>query len=118
MRRQTGDEEKANDAYGRAIELVQRRLGLNPADAYRRSLLAFWLACLGQTRDAQSEIQQALSLATDNADVLFLAALVHEITGRRVAAEEAYREELRLGYPTTYAELHPDLRAISSPEVR
>ena len=101
MRRQTGDEEKANDAYGRAIELVQRRLGLNPADAYRRSLLAFWLACLGQTRDAQSEIQQALSLATDNADVLFLAALVHEITGRRVAAEEAYREALRIWAKTT-----------------
>ena len=114
MQGEPGNTPKAKDAYQRAIELVERRLGLNPTDAPNRSFLAYLLACLHRPRDAQSELQQALALAETNSDVLFRAALVHELTGRRAAAIEAYRSALRNGYPRVMAEAHPDLRQVAN----
>jgi Flp pilus assembly protein TadD len=90
-------------------------LELNPTDAYRRSLLAYWLAALDRPKEAQSELQQALASTADNAEILFQSAIVNELNGRRAAAEKAYRAAIRHGYPRPLAELHPDLRAISRP---
>ena len=106
------DHEKAKDAYARAIELVQRRLGTNPTAAYRRALLAYWQACVGKNRDAEAEIQQALALDNDSSDAQFHAALIYEMGGNRVAASEALARALEMGYPRTLASRHPDLQGL------
>ena len=117
-RAEPGDASLAEDAYRRAVDLVGRRLGVTPTDANRRSMLALWLACLSRPRDAQAELQQALTLAPEHADVLFRAAIVHKLTGRQGPAIEAYADALRQGYPRVFAERHPDLRAISTGAAR
>jgi tetratricopeptide (TPR) repeat protein len=56
---------------------------------------------------------QALALSPNDADVLFYAALIHEFSGRREDALEAYKAALEHGYSMPMADQHPDLRALA-----
>ena len=107
-----GDQDRAPEAYRQAIKLAGRELAMNPQDAGLRSSLAGYYAKLQDQAKALAEIAQARRLAPMNPEVLFRAALVDEITGRRDQALGALHLALQSGYSIQEARQEPELKEL------
>jgi tetratricopeptide (TPR) repeat protein/TolB-like protein len=68
------------------LEAAETEMGRNSRNGYVRSILAYLAAALGDRRRAESDIEQALQLSPNNADVRFVAVETYEALGRRDAA--------------------------------
>ncbi len=99
---------KAPAAYRRAIDLVQKEIAINPADAQLHSRLANYWAALGlidpdpasrpkARKIAAAEIEKALHLSPNDGTVQFRAALVYEQIHQRDRALRALKASLRAG---------------------
>ena len=89
---------RAPEAYRRAVQLAERQLTINPADAPARASLASYYAKLGRKENALAAIEQARRLAPANMNVLFRSALVYELTSHRDRALNALEAALDGGY--------------------
>ena len=101
-----GWQERAPQAYQRAVELSRRQLAMNPRDATLRSGLAEYLAKMADRTKALAEITQARRLAPNDSTVLYRAAMVYEIIGLRDQALSTLDLALQGGY--SIDELHHD----------
>ena len=114
--RQMGRAREARGAYGRAIELAEERLLVNPKDAIMRAGLAMFLAGSGRCPDARREIRTAgVSPAPE---VQYYAAVASAICGDR---SEAVGHALRALEGGSVADIrtNPDLRGVrEDPAVR
>ncbi|HEX5758261.1 MAG TPA: protein kinase [Thermoanaerobaculia bacterium] len=98
---------KAPAAYARAIELARGELRVNPQDGRVHSVLALCLAKTGQAAEAERHSREALALAPDSPELLFNAAILATLAGRRAealaylarAAEGGYSRALIAGEP-------------------
>ena len=97
---------RAPDAYGRAVLSAERQLPLSSSDAAFRASFAMLLAKLGDPKRASAEIAAAISLAPLDAGVLYKSAVVHELAGRRQLALQAVNQALTAGYSAE--EIHRD----------
>lgn len=98
-------------AFRRALALAEAEIAGNPRNAKTRSHLAFVCARLGDTRRAESEIEQALLTLPDDGDVRFMAVATREAMGQR-------EDAIKLLSSFSYAELAdvnrwPDLADLS-----
>jgi serine/threonine-protein kinase len=100
---------KAPAAYDRAIELVRQRLAVTPGDADLRSSLATYLVKQKRTEEALAEIRTALGGSSKKPDILFKAAIVFELGGRRDQAIRMLEDAVALGYPWKQIENDPEL---------
>jgi serine/threonine-protein kinase len=105
------DKSKAADAYTRAIELA-RRPGGGSADADLHATLAGYYAKLPDLPKALVEIAQARRLAPMNPRVLFQAALVYEIAGKRDQSIGALELALQGGYSIDEIRTEPELAGL------
>ena len=99
----------SKQSYLRAITLLQPMLARMPNDITLNSRMALYQAYAGEKEAALANVQQALSLAPQIADVQFRAALTHELTGNRSKALTALLQASKLGYPLNLIESAPDL---------
>ena len=90
--------EKAKEAHRKAAGLAEQQIVLNPKDANLRGRLAVYHAKLGDTSRALEEVRESLRTAPDDVDVLYKAARVHEMAGRRGEALRLLESCLRRGY--------------------
>jgi serine/threonine protein kinase/tetratricopeptide (TPR) repeat protein len=90
--------DRAPGAFRQAIALAEEETAKSPADAEGRSLLANYYARLRDNEKALAAISDALRLGPNNVNVLFQAALVHEMAGQRDRALETLEAALRAGY--------------------
>jgi Flp pilus assembly protein TadD len=84
--RQLGRADEARAAYGRAIQLHEAWVRVNPADAEARGLLAMSLAGSGRCGEARREAAQATARATASPTVHYYAAVAHAVCRESAAA--------------------------------
>ena len=91
-----GNEAKAAEAYGKAIELTERSLAVEPGNARLRGSLAVYLAKTGDAARAREMIEGVLRDKPDDSAIALHAVVVYEVSGARQKALEAVREFVRL----------------------
>lgn len=108
--RQLGRKKDAVAAYRKGRDLAEEEVARNPREAINRAQLALICAELGDSRRADFELSQALSIAPENASVLREAAIAYEALGRRDRAVEL----LNAASVRTLSELsrHPDMKGV------
>jgi eukaryotic-like serine/threonine-protein kinase len=99
-------------AYRRAAELAQKDLAVNRDDPETLSSLAVYLAKAGDVDGAARQLQAALSLAPADVKVLYKAAVVHALCGRRKEALAALATALDRGYSRQLAAQEEDFAAL------
>jgi serine/threonine-protein kinase len=81
--RHLGREGEAAIAYGKALELAEADVALNPKQAGSRAFLGLVAAQLRDRRRAEAELSQSLALEPENAIVIRRAAMGYEVLGQR-----------------------------------
>lgn len=104
--------EKARLAYRRAIELTREALAVNRRDTEALSALALYLAKSGDAAAALAAARKAESAAPKDPAVLFDAAIVSEIAGRREDALKYLERALRAGYSKDEIQRDPELKRL------
>jgi serine/threonine-protein kinase len=111
-----GERQKAQKTYRRAIELGERSKQVNQQDPALLSQLGGYYSMIGERDVALSHIRQAISLAPEDAEVMFRVSAAYEQLGDREAALRWIGEALRNGYPMAEIENQPDLRTLLKDE--
>ncbi len=111
---ETGAKERAAQAYGRAIELAQGAVRLNPRDAAAHSVLGTSFARTGRTEKAVGEIQTALSLDDKQPNVLADAATVAALRGNSQEALGWIRKAVDAGYCRQIIARQPEFASLHS----
>lgn len=106
-----GKENDARLAYQRAMRLLKPILERQPDDPTYLTRMAVYAAHVGE-KDAADRADHGASLAPDNPDVHFRAALANELSGRRQPALAHLARAQALGYPAALIESEPDLMAL------
>lgn len=106
-----GREQEARQAYQRAMRLLAPILARQPDDPTYLTRMAVYAAHVGEA-GAADQADHGASLAPDNPDAHFRAALANELSGRRQAALVHLARAHALGYPTTLIESEPDFLAL------
>jgi tetratricopeptide (TPR) repeat protein len=114
-----GLREKAPEAYRRAVALSREQLKVNPRDTVVRAELAYYLAMLGQSREAREHLAEALEVSATDTEILYLASQIHEVLGDRKEALRFLDRAIQGGYPKTEVRAHPLFSdAVDDPEFR
>lgn len=107
-----GEREKVLAAYQRAIQMAEERRKVNPRDPKVLSHLAECYVTVGERSKALLLVQQALTLAPDNIEIMVRAGFVYEQLGERDAALEWIGKALKHGFPIAHIKSLPDLQQL------
>jgi tetratricopeptide (TPR) repeat protein len=114
-----GQTDQANDAYGRALELLKKRVTVNPNEAVAHAYLALrLLKQQGDATRALSHLRTALALqprsATEPKDgrVLQIAGAIQWEIGDKAKAINYIVESMKYGREFKDFELDPDMRGM------
>lgn len=77
-----GQPARARECYGRAVQQVQKLLGVSGNDPQHLSALALYEAKLGRHAAAADAIEKSLAISPKDGQVLYAAALVHALAGQ------------------------------------
>jgi tetratricopeptide (TPR) repeat protein len=91
----------AENAYRRAVTLVEAELEVNPTDAPSLAALAVYHAKLGDWTAARARCEEAERLAAGDTQVLYDAAVVYALQGRREGALSRLKRAVAAGYSPT-----------------
>jgi|SRR5271165_1360798 len=103
-----GTQDKAQDAYGRAIQLARAQLQRQPADANARGRLALYLVKSGDTKTALAELRPLELQAGPTLPTFYRAAVVYELAGQRENALASLQKALERGYAISEIENEPE----------
>jgi tetratricopeptide (TPR) repeat protein len=109
-----GKKERSYDAYLRAEELLEERIGVNPGDPGSQMDHAWVHAMLGEKEISISEISKARASAPDDPYASYIEGLIYHHFGDNDAALDALERAVASGYSTTILSTEPllsDLRA-------
>lgn len=95
-------------AYRKAISLSNTKLEVNPRDATLLAFLATYKAMIGEKSGAILDVQRALKLAPNDADVRFRAALVYNHFGDVASTVSSLEKAVAVGYPASAIRDTPD----------
>jgi tetratricopeptide (TPR) repeat protein/TolB-like protein len=107
-----GHNEKALDAWRKAIEIGRDRLAMGSADAALESEIAVYEAKAGDMASAQSHLAEAHAKSPKSGEILFNAAIIAELSHRRQQALAELRAALKNGYSRNLVEREPELAAL------
>lgn len=110
VKKRTGGRSDASDqAFRRAIDLVERQLDVSPSDPILLSDLASYHIELGRTSAARSILGRVSMNVSSDADLARRVAVLHDELGQREQALLWVQEALRRGLPIDRIEADPDL---------
>ena len=107
---------KSAAAYGRAIELANESIQVNPRNAELISYIAGYYAMSGQHLAAVHDIQQALQISPDNAEVLASAAQVYKQLGETDECLRYLEKAVAAGYSATTIRDTPNFDSLHGQE--
>ncbi|MBI2956540.1 MAG: protein kinase [Acidobacteria bacterium] len=108
-----GDNEQSRRLREAQTRALQQHLQEVPDDVRARILLASDLAAAGQTEAAASEIQKAVALRPNDANVLYNAACAYGLLQRKQDALELLQRAIRAGYANAeWIARDPDLTCL------
>jgi tetratricopeptide (TPR) repeat protein len=104
--------DEATKTYGRALELVDGELAVNPRHAVNQAQAAYYATRLGEEKRARRCIAIALSEGDDNIYVHYYVALAELGLGNASTALAHARRARDLGYPENLIRAAPELGEI------
>lgn len=107
-----GAPRRAREAYTRAVRATEDLLEVSPGDVNKRSMLAVYLAKIGDHARARTEIGRALQTGGESEEVWYRKAVVHALAGDTAAALDALDRALRQGASRAVAAQDEDLAAL------
>ena len=115
--RWSGQKDKANATYDRAIALAFQQLQVNPKLAGVTGDLAMYYAKKGDAAHAAQYIRQARAIDASDVQLMYNQAQIYAITGKQTEAIAALREAFKKGYAAEEAQNDPELDKLKgSPE--
>jgi serine/threonine protein kinase/tetratricopeptide (TPR) repeat protein len=112
--RWSGQVEKANKSYERAIALAFKQLEVNPRDATVLDGLGLCYAKKGDAVHALDFMRRARAVSPDDVSMIYDQAEVLAIAGRPPEALKALREALQKGYSLEQAKIDPELTTLQN----
>jgi len=110
--RWSGQIEKANSTYERAISLAFKQLQVNPRDANVMDQLSLYYAKKGDAVHAVDFIRRARAINSSDVGMIYDEAVVYTATGRQPEAFKSLREALQKGYSIREAQNDPELASL------
>lgn len=107
--RWSGQTEKANQTYDRAIDLAFKELKVNPRNADALASLALYYAKKGDSKEALTFIRRARTMDPDNVEYTYHETVVETLAGDLDAAMASLKDALSRGYPVEAVETDPEL---------
>jgi serine/threonine-protein kinase len=101
---------KAQEIFKRAAQMAEAQRKINPRNSGILSNLADYYAMTGDRTRSLELVQQALSLAPGDVDVIYRAAQTYENLGQRDTALRWIAKALAQGYARASIERSPGLR--------
>lgn len=95
----SGEGERADAAYSRALEMARSVLEVNPRDSLVLADVAYYLAMLGRDRQAREHIDRAIEAGPSNVETTVVAARVHHRLGNDDLALSHLEAAVEAGYP-------------------
>jgi serine/threonine-protein kinase len=102
-----GRQDRAAEAYRKALDLAEQERALDPTDGRVVIEVADCAAMLGDKARALALTAEALRLAPKNSEVQYMAADIYETLGDRASALRWLEAALRAGYQRTLLETSP-----------
>ncbi len=93
-----GQQDRATDAYQKAISLAKDRLQINQRDAFAMYHLALYQAMLNQQKPALEYLQHARELLDSDSELLFNAAKIYVRLGQPDVAMNFLQKSVAAGY--------------------
>ena len=112
--RWSGQREKANATYDKAIALAYKELAVNPRDSDTMGSLALYYAKKGMSGQALNFIQGARSINKADVGLIYTAAVVEALADHPDNALALLREALKRGYSIREASSDPELNDLRS----
>ena len=109
-----GREDKAAEAYAKAIALTRGELATNPDDSLVHSYLALCLAKTGRTAEARDHLRKSLASGPDPPELLFNAAVVANRSARPADALDYLARAVRAGFNAAIIQSEPELANLKS----
>ena len=115
--RYSGQTDKANPLYDRAIALCFKVFQVNPKDTRNLGYLALFHAKKGESTRALEYIHRARAINANDNDLAYKEAVIRAIGGDQAQALISLREAFGKGYTPGEAGADPDLKPLhSNPE--
>lgn len=105
---------KAIPAFRKAADLARDGLRVNPKSYDLLGRLAFYEAQCANFKQAIRDMRRALSLAPRDVQLIYYAALVYYLAGRRTQALDYLRRARLAGYPVRVIRADPEWRALKT----
>jgi TolB-like protein/class 3 adenylate cyclase/Flp pilus assembly protein TadD len=107
--RVSGRAKEADEAYARALALVEGELAVNPRLAINQALAAYYATRLGNGNRARQYIESALAEGDNENEVHYYVALAELGLRNEARAIMHVRRARELGYPETFLKASPEL---------
>jgi tetratricopeptide (TPR) repeat protein/TolB-like protein/predicted Ser/Thr protein kinase len=112
--RWSGQREKANATYDKAIALAYKDLAVNPRNSDTMGSLALYYAKKGMSGQALNFIQRARSINKEDVGLIYIAAAVEALANHADNALGLLREAFKRGYSVREASNDPELNGLRS----
>jgi serine/threonine protein kinase/predicted Zn-dependent protease len=111
-----GNAKMAKECYGRAAQLLSAVLETNPRDGFGWANLAFYHAKIGDTKDAETDMENAASHGATDVASRFMIVQALDVLGRRKEALDLLLWCMDKGISPAEVDLAVDLKDLRSTE--
>jgi len=111
-----GNAKMAKECYGRAAQLLSALLETNPRDGFGWANLAFYSAKIGDTKDAETDMENAASHGATDVASRFMIVQALDVLGRRKEALDLLLWCMDNGLSPAEVDLAVDLKDLRSTE--
>lgn len=108
------NQKKARSAYLKAAALAREGLSVNPRSSRLLGDLAVYEAQSSETAKSMKDLQQALALSPKDIQLMYNAAIVYHLAGRRAEALQFLRRARDGGYPVQSIRVDPEWSSLKS----
>ena len=112
--RWSGQREKANATYDKAIALALKELAVNPRDSDAMGSLALYYAKKDMPAQASNFVQHARSINGEDVGLVYTEAVVEALANHPDDALKLLREAFKRGYAVQEAKSDPELDTLRS----
>jgi eukaryotic-like serine/threonine-protein kinase len=110
--RWSGQRDKANATYDKAIALAYKELEVNPKDTDALGGLTQYYGKKGNTAQSLEFIRRARSINPADVDLIYTEAVVYTLANRPEDAMKSLREAFEKGHSVQEAQTDPELAAL------
>jgi serine/threonine-protein kinase len=110
--RWSGQKDKANTIYEKAISLGFKELQVNPQDTDAMAGLALYYAKKGEPDKGMEFIRRARAIDGNDVELLYIQAVVENLSNHSADALRDLQQALSKGYPAKEADSDPELGSL------